>query len=357
MFRRLLYIENAETGSYIDTGILPSGNTKVVVDGYVIDGDTAFLGERTGLNTTDGFTLQFTSERSYRFNYNNTRTTAPTTYEKGIRHTFTASKDGFYIDDELIGVPGKKTLSTEHPLYMLGAMNNNGVAASFGIVRVYSIQIYDGEELVADYIPCVSEEGICGMYDNVSGAFSTNAGTGSFTGEAEPYKSINITSLPEKTTYEYGEEFDATGLVVEAFCESGYHEAITDYEIYGFDSLTPGAQIVSVFYEGMSDDFAVVVKEEPIPEDFVTLEEMKQYLRVDHDDDDSLIDYLITASEKRCMDVARVDDRTLFRALENAKISVMYAVAFQYEHREDLNQNDLNLSLRALLFGDRKAGF
>ena len=48
---------------------------------------------------------------------------------------------------------------------------------------------------------------------------------------------------------------------------------------------------------------------------------------------------------------------SFFEALENAKISVMYAVAFQYEHREDLNQNDLNLSLRALLFGERKVEF
>lgn len=357
MYRRLLYIENAESGSYIDTGFLPSSNTKVVVDGYVIDGDTAFLGERTSMYTTDAFTLQFTSEQYYRFNYNNIKTAAPITYEKGIRHIFTGSKDGFYIDDELIGVPSKKNLTTHLPVFMLGAMNNNGVASSFGIVRVYSIQFYDGEELIADYIPCVSEEGIYGMYDNVSETFYSNAGTGSFTGEAEPFTRVAIMSLPEKRTYEYGEEFDATGMVVEAFCESGYHEEITDYEVCGFDPLTPGAQMVSVFYEGMSDSFAIVVKDEPIPEDFITLDEMKQYLRVDFEDDDSLIDYLIKASEKRCMDVARVDDHVVFRALENAKISVMYAVAFQYEHREELNQNELNLSLRSLLFGDRKAGF
>lgn len=357
MFRRLLYIENAESGSYIDTGFLPSSNTKVVVDGYVVDGDTAFLGERSSLNASDGYTLQFTSEQVYRFSFTNIKLAAPASYEKGIRHTFTGSKDGFYIDDVLIGVPSRKTLTTQLPIYILGAMNTAGEATSFGIVRVYSIQFYDGEELIADYVPCISEEGVYGMYDNVSGEFLANAGTGSFTGEAEPFTRVAIMSLPEKRTYEYGEEFDATGMVVEAFCESGYHEEITDYEICGFDSLTPGAQMVSVFYEGMSDSFAVVVKEEPVPEDFITLDEMKQYLRVDYEDDDSLIEYLIKASEKRCMDVARVDDHVVFRALENAKISVMYAVAFQYEHREELNQNELNLSLRSLLFGDRKAGF
>ena len=40
----------------------------------------------------------------------------------------------------------------------------------------------------------------------------------------------------------------------------------------------------------------------------VALEEMKNYLRVDYDDDDALIGNIIRASEKICMDVARMDD-------------------------------------------------
>lgn len=39
----------------------------------------------------------------------------------------------------------------------------------------------------------------------------------------------------------------------------------------------------------------------------VTLEEMKQYLRVDFDDDDSLISSLIASSFKLCQSVARLD--------------------------------------------------
>lgn len=89
----------------------------------------------------------------------------------------------------------------------------------------------------------------------------------------------------------------------------------------------------------------------------VTLEEMKGYLRVDYGEDDSLIESMIGAAEKMCMDVARIDDVGEFYIVENAKISVLFTVAYLYEHREEADHHALNLTLRALLFGSRKEGF
>ncbi len=89
----------------------------------------------------------------------------------------------------------------------------------------------------------------------------------------------------------------------------------------------------------------------------VTLEEMKNYLRVDYDEDDALIESMVRASEKICMDVARTDDEAVFAAEENARVAVMYAVAYLYEHREEADHNALTLTLRALLSGIRKEGF
>lgn len=58
----------------------------------------------------------------------------------------------------------------------------------------------------------------------------------------------------------------------------------------------------------------------------VTLEEMKNYLRVDYDDDDSLIGHLLQSAEKICMDIIRTDDRSVLEKDENAKTAVLYAV-------------------------------
>ena len=63
----------------------------------------------------------------------------------------------------------------------------------------------------------------------------------------------------------------------------------------------------------------------------VTVKEMKNYLRVDFDDDDVLLSDLIEQGQQICMDVARITDEDEF---------------------EDLQVMDL----RSLLFGVRKPG-
>ncbi len=88
----------------------------------------------------------------------------------------------------------------------------------------------------------------------------------------------------------------------------------------------------------------------------VSLDEMKQYLRVDFPDDDEFLKNAIDSAESLCADVARL---TLEELSEKsvAKIAVMYAVAYFYEHREDADHHALTISLRSLLFGIREEGF
>ncbi len=89
----------------------------------------------------------------------------------------------------------------------------------------------------------------------------------------------------------------------------------------------------------------------------VTLEEMKNYLRVDFEDDDILLKHMIAAAEKQCMDILRTEDAADLSACPNGKVAVMFVVAYLYEHREEANHQAMNRTLRALLFGSRKEGF
>lgn len=90
----------------------------------------------------------------------------------------------------------------------------------------------------------------------------------------------------------------------------------------------------------------------------VSLEEMKQYLRVDFDDDDALISSLITSGIKLCQSVARVENqREINKYEEELKTAVLYTVAYLYENRENADHKALTLMIRSLLFGIRKAEF
>ena len=89
----------------------------------------------------------------------------------------------------------------------------------------------------------------------------------------------------------------------------------------------------------------------------VTVDEMKNYLRVDFEDDDALIRDLIRQGKQICMDVARIVDEDEFEYLQGTKIAVQYAAAYLYEHREEADHHQLVMDLRSLLFGVRKPGF
>jgi uncharacterized phage protein (predicted DNA packaging) len=89
----------------------------------------------------------------------------------------------------------------------------------------------------------------------------------------------------------------------------------------------------------------------------ISLEEAKLYLRLDSNEDDALVTQLIEAAESLCMDIARIDHTELEAEAATTRIAVLYAVAYLYEHREEVNQIELLSTLKSLLFGARRVVF
>ena len=89
----------------------------------------------------------------------------------------------------------------------------------------------------------------------------------------------------------------------------------------------------------------------------ITLKEMKNYLRVDSTEDDTLIRSLIGSAERLCMDVIRTDDVKELYGSKYGKAAVMYAVNYMFEHRTEADFKSLTLSLRSMLFGSRQEAF
>lgn len=89
----------------------------------------------------------------------------------------------------------------------------------------------------------------------------------------------------------------------------------------------------------------------------LSLDETKEYLRVDGDYEDELISTVMYTATKLCKDVARLNDTDVETNSEALKIPILYACAYLYEHREEADHKALTLNLRALLFGVREAQF
>ena len=86
------------------------------------------------------------------------------------------------------------------------------------------------------------------------------------------------------------------------------------------------------------------------------LEEAQQYLRVDSNDEDDLIQQELDAAESLVASVLRKD------SLEDESssitvVAVLYALAYLNEHREEADHHALTITLRNLLFGERDARF
>ena len=89
----------------------------------------------------------------------------------------------------------------------------------------------------------------------------------------------------------------------------------------------------------------------------ITLDEAKDYLKVDYDDEDELIVNLIRASESLVMDIGRLSVGEFMDDKRKTRVAALYALAYMYEHREEADYHELTLDLRSLLLGVRKQVF
>lgn len=86
----------------------------------------------------------------------------------------------------------------------------------------------------------------------------------------------------------------------------------------------------------------------------ISLKETKNYLRVDHTEDDKLILSLIDTAKRLVQDVGRMDDATLAVNEETSRQAMLYTVSYLYENRNTADYHKLTLTLRALLFEQRE---
>lgn len=175
------YISSTGT-QYINTGYIPTPNTRVVIDAEVTSQTAAscsYFGERSGSGASD--------KTAYEIWSMGTAANVSSDFF-GNRVSYTIStKQRLLIDKNkaVVTVNGNTVTNSAAagtatiPAYIF-ASNDKGAAAYFINMKLYSCKIYENDVLVRDYIPAKDEWGNAGLYDKVEEKFYYNAGTGVF---------------------------------------------------------------------------------------------------------------------------------------------------------------------------------
>ena len=191
-YEQLEYIEGTITGSagsYIDTGIKPTQNTKVEVRFSVNELGTnqCVIG---GRNSSSGgqrnsFSIWGNVTNKIRFDYQSSPVLYPSTsatISANTIYTVIKDREKNYVNSVQQNSNDITAFTCNYSMLLFAV--NSGVSGTQSCLsgKIYYCKIWDNDILVRDFIPVkrVSDNTI-GIYDRVSGTFFTNSGTGDFT--------------------------------------------------------------------------------------------------------------------------------------------------------------------------------
>ena len=86
----------------------------------------------------------------------------------------------------------------------------------------------------------------------------------------------------------------------------------------------------------------------------ITLKEAKNYLRVDYEEDDKLIQNLLFTSKQLVMDVGRMNEDSFSQNEDTVRTAMLFALGYLYENRNNPDYQKLTLNLRSILLAQRE---
>lgn len=185
-YTELEYIQSSGT-QYIDTGyVITSENMKVVIKfAYTAahSDATLFGSETTGITGSGEYSICPYGNPQFFVGGSKSLKSA---YEPSLNEvcTLDITANNGTLTDIWNGTRQNSqsyTQSLNHT-YSVAVYGNNisGAVTQKVSMKLYSFQIYDGNALVRDYIPCKNPDSTIGLYDLVNSVFYTNAGSGIF---------------------------------------------------------------------------------------------------------------------------------------------------------------------------------
>lgn len=174
----LEYLQATGT-QYINTGYVPNQNTRIVLDAHIVPTTTndPVFGARTA--TTNNVFALWTSSTAVNPQYGNVAYNTQTiSMDCNQRLIYELNKNVFTVNGTTKTF-AEATFDSTYPMYLFQINNGGSIFSRYTKGKIYSCKIYDNDVLVRDFVPKLID-GVAGLYDNVSGDFYTNAGTGNF---------------------------------------------------------------------------------------------------------------------------------------------------------------------------------
>ena len=179
--RLIDYIESTGT-QYINTGVLGGNNIDFEIE-FQRTGSLSGWGHLVGAINADSSLMQIFGIRSWaeilsrkgsgdiQFN--------SISFSQGSDYTVSMIGSDLKINGTTVRTLPVSSFTTPCPLYIFAADYNNTPDSILPNTRLFYAKIWDTGTLVRDFVPAV-ENGHAGLYDNVTGQFYSNAGTGEF---------------------------------------------------------------------------------------------------------------------------------------------------------------------------------
>ena len=167
----LQYLES-NGGQYIDTGVIPTTITDFEFTGSITEGT------KTGWIAGAPFWIGVhkKAETVAITQYSTGQTYIPV----GIHEVFTIGLSGnqaYFNGVETNTLQRKNAALT---LFLFAYHHTNDTGSINTAIRMYSFRIWDGGNIIRDFIPVLDLDDVPCMYDKVSGALFYNQGKGSF---------------------------------------------------------------------------------------------------------------------------------------------------------------------------------
>lgn len=180
-YTELQYIESTGT-QYIDTGIKPNQDTQVTAKLMLLGSTTAYLFGARG-DSEEGYNnrygILYTSDHLFRSDYNtgNGPSFSPD-LKLNVAYTIDKDKNVCSMGDFTVTSP-EGVFQSPYNMF-IGCVNEGGSPAYYASIRIYAFSVAENDELVREYVPCISPSGEIGLYDLQAGEFFDNAGSGKF---------------------------------------------------------------------------------------------------------------------------------------------------------------------------------